>query len=532
MIEDADFIVVGAGSAGCLLANRLSADPRHRVVLLEAGGRDWNPLIRIPLVAGLLYFTPSLNWGYETDAEPGLGGRRLVWPRGKVLGGSTAINGMMHIRGHPRDYEHWRSLGLERWGYRDVLPHFRKFERNPGYDGADEHHGRDGELFTERATGEHPIYSAWLECAREAGFRANDDFNGPDPEGVGLYDFNIHAGRRVTAASAFLAPIRRRLNLHVMTRAPVSQLLFEGTRCVGVEIRRGGRAHRLRAHREVVLCAGAINSPQILQHSGIGDARRLADLGIGIVADRPEVGLNLQDHLGVYVQHRCLQPVTLYGLMRPDRAIFAGLRALLFGTGPAASVPLEAGGFLKTRPELPLPDVHVTAVPGLSLATTRLGQMEHGFLTNVYQLRPESRGFVRIRSADPREKPQIQPNYLAAQADRICLREGVHLARRIVSGRALAPFRGSEIAPGDGVQSDEAIDAWVRETANTIFHPVGTCRMGADARSVVDPELRVRGVEGLRVADASVMPTIIGGNTSAPTMMIAERAAEFILGRT
>ncbi len=529
MIENVDYLVVGAGSAGCLLANRLSADSRHQVALLEAGGRDWNPLIRIPLMAGLLYFMPSLNWGYQTEAQPGMAGRRIVWPRGKVLGGCTAINGMMHIRGHREDYDRWAARGLSGWSYRDVLPYFKAFEKNLGYPESDPYHGRNGEFFTAKAKGEHPLYHAWLEAAAQAGFRRNPDFNGADQEGVGFYDFNICNGRRVTAADAFLKPIRDRRNLHVITNATVERLVFEGRRCIGADVRHGGKVHRVRAHREVVLSAGAVNSPQILQLSGIGDAQYLKSLGIPVVVDSPDVGQNLQDHLGVYVQYRCLQTNTLYALMRPDRAILAGLRALLFGTGPAASVPLEAGGFLKTRPELPIPDVHVTVVPGLSLATTRIGQMEHGFLTNVYQLRPESRGYVRIRSADPKEKPEIQPNYLSAEADLRCLRDGVRLVRRIVSNAALDAFRGAEISPGEHVVSDQAIDEWVRKTANTIFHPVGTCRMGADERSVVDERLRVRGVEGLRVADASVMPDIIGGNTSVPTMMIAERAAAFIL---
>lgn len=529
MHVEADYIVVGAGSAGCLLANRLSADPGSRVLLLEAGGRDWNPLIRIPLVAGLLYYMPSLNWGYETEAQAGLDGRSLVWPRGKVLGGSTAINGMMHIRGHASDYDHWRQLGLTGWSYEDVLPHFRAFERNVSHPGNDAWHGRTGELHTERARGAHPIYDAWLASALAAGFKSNDDFNGPDQEGVGLYDFNIENGHRVSAATAFLAPVRHRRNLVVETGVQVERLVFQGRRCTGVAVTRDGRAATLTARREVILAAGAVNSPQLLQLSGIGDAALLRGLGLDVLVDRPDVGRNLQDHLGIYVQHKCLQPVTLYGLMRPDRAVTAGLSALFLRRGPATSIPLEAGGFLRTRPELDLPDVHVTVVPGLSLATTQLGQMQHGFLTNVYQLRPESRGSVAIVSADPRVKPVIRPNYLSAATDVRCLRDGVRLVRRIVGQAPLDPFRGEELSPGAAVADDAAIDAWVRSTANTIFHPVGTCRMGADDGAVLDAELRVRGVEGLRVADASVMPTIIGGNTSAPTMMIAEKAAAMIL---
>lgn len=523
MIETADYVIVGAGSAGCLLANRLSADPRNRVVLLEAGGRDWNPLIRVPMVAGLLYFMRSLNWGYETAPSPGLNGRALVWPRGKVLGGSTAINGMMYMRGHARDYDQWRQSGLVGWGYEDVLPFFRRFECNVSH--ADRYHGAEGELWTEQAKGDHPLYRAWLACAQQAGFAPNPDFNGADQEGVGLYDFNIRNGRRVSAATAFLDPIRHRPNMRIVTGAQVRRLAFEGRRCCGVELATGV----VRAQGEVILSAGAVNSPQLLMLSGIGDGDQLQALGLPVLAHRPEVGRNLQDHLGVYVQHACLEPNTLYGLMRPDRAIGAGLRAWLTGTGPAATVPLEAGGFLKTRPELDTPDVHVTFVPGLSLATTRPGQMQHGFLTNVYQLRPESRGTVRLCAPDPLAKPLIEPNYLSAPADLICLREGVRLVRLIAAQPALDRYRGAELAPGSTIVNDKQIEAWVRATANTIFHPVGTCRMGADDASVVDPSLRVRAVDGLRVADASVMPSIVGGNTSAPTMMIAEKCSALVL---
>lgn len=521
----ADYIIVGAGSAGCLLANRLSADPACRVLLIEAGGADWNPLIRVPMVAGLLYFWKGLNWGYETAPQPHLGGRAIAWPRGKVLGGSTAINGMMYMRGHRSDYDQWRQLGLPGWGYDDVLPHFKAFERNVSHPGGDAFHGRAGELHTAKASGDHPVYRAWLAAARAAGYRDNEDFNGAEQEGVGVYDFNIKNGHRVTAASAFLDPARARPNLAILTGVQVLRLAMEGRRCIGVETARHGR---LTARAEVLLTAGAVNSPQLLQLSGIGDAGALASLGIAPLVDRPAVGGNLQDHLGIYVQHACTKPVTLYGLMRPDRALWAGFQALVLRRGPATSVPLEVGGFVRTRPELDIPDVHITCVPGLSLATTQAGQMQHGFLTNVYQLRPASRGSITLASPDPLAKPRINPNYLADPTDRLCLRAGVALARRIVGQAAMDELRGRELSPGDMVATDEAADAWVSANANTVFHPVGTCRMGGDDDAVVDAALRVRGVTGVRIADASVMPTIIGGNTSAPTMMIAEKAAALI----
>ena len=527
--SEADYLVVGAGAAGCLLANRLSADEGNRVLLLEAGGPPTNPLIKIPLLAGLLYYWRGLNWGYRTEADNGIAGRSLPWPRGRVVGGSTAINGMMYVRGNAADYDGWAQALLPEWSYANVLPLFKVFERNLSHRGDDTFHGRAGELIAARARGDHPIYRAWLAAAVAAGHLPNDDFNGVSQEGVGHYDFNIDRGHRVTAETAFLHPVRSRRNLRVMPRAQVSRLLFDGRRCVGVEVQRAGRLRRLFARREVILCAGSIGSPQLLQLSGIGDPARLADLGIPVVRSLPEVGRNLQDHLGVYLQYVCRQPITLYSLMRPDRALWACLQALTLRRGPATGVPLEVGGFLKTRPTLDIPDVHVTVVPGLSLAASQSGQGQHGFLTNVYQLRPESRGEMHILSRDHRCKPRIVSNYLSAEADRVCLRDGVRLVRKIMGQPQLDELRGDELAPGSLVQTDAQIDDWVGRTANTIFHPVGTCRMGADLASVVDSQLRVRGIAGLRVADASVMPSLIGGNTSVPTMMIAENAAQFIL---
>ncbi len=525
---EVDFIVVGSGAAGSLLANRLSAS-EHSVLLLEAGGPDWNPLIRVPVAAGLLYFMKSLNWGYETVVQPGLHGRTIPWPRGRVLGGSTAINGMMAIRGHRNDYDGWAAAGLRGWSYDEVLPYFRRFESNASHPQQHHYHGFDGELHTEQASGDHPIYRAWLAAAMAAGYPRNDDFNSADQEGVGLYDFNIKNGRRVTAASAFLKPVRQRPNLRVATGARVLRLLLEQRRCTGVELVRGRAVEIVRARREVIVSAGAVNSPALLQISGIGDPEHLASVGVDVQHALPTVGQNLQDHLGIYVRYECREPITLYRLMRADRAFFAGLRALLFGAGPGASVPLEAGGFLRTEPHLEKPDMHITTVPGLSLETTQSGQMQHGFLTNIYQLRPRSRGSVLIRSTDPLEAPLIDPRYLDSEEDLACLRRGVHRVREINSHRAMDPFRGAELAPGADVRTDAGIDHWIRDSANTIFHPVGTCRMGSDADAVVDHELRVNGIDALRVVDASIMPSIVGGNTSIPTMMIAEKAAAMIL---
>jgi len=531
MTESFDYIIVGAGSAGCVLANRLSEDGRHTVLLLEAGGRDSNPLIRVPMVSGLIYFWKSINWNYVTTPQPRLDGRVLSWPRGKVLGGSSSINGMMYMRGHRADYDRWAGQGLPGWGYADILPYFKRSEGHLERP-ADAFHGTDGPLAVIKARGENPLYREFLAAGAAEGFVANDDFNGADQEGLGLYDFNIRNGRRESTATAFLRPAAARQNLTVWTRALAARIEIENGRATGLTVLRAGKPVSVAAKREIILSGGAINSPQLLQLSGIGDPEALKKAGVTPRVESRDVGRNLQDHLGVYLKYRCKEPITLYSMFRPDRAIAAGLRALLLGSGPATSIPLEAGGFLKTRPDLDIPDIHITFVPGLNLETTRAGQGQHGYLINFYQLRPESRGEVAIQSADPAAAPIIEPNYLDAEADRRCMRDGVRLAWRIGASPALARHDAGAISPVDAdLRDDAAIDAWVRAGANTIFHPVGTCRMGGDDRAVVDGELKVRGVLGLRVADASVMPAIVGGNTSAPTMMIAEKAADMILGR-
>lgn len=528
-MDSYDFVVVGAGTAGCLVANRLSRNAECRVLLLEAGPPDHDPLIRIPLLAAINYFRASLNWGYETEAQPGLNERRVAHPRGKVLGGTSSINGMMYMRGHRDDYDNWAAMGLSEWSYEKVLPFFKAYERSLSRANSP-YHGSGGELTVTTAKGENPLYSAWLDASREAGFVRTEDFNGLLQEGFGYHDFAIKQGRRVSAASAFLTPIRSRPNLKVLTNSQVTRLLFDGRRCRGVEYRNQGKPCRATASREVVLCGGVFNSPQLLQLSGIGGAELLRARGIEVIVDRPEVGRHLQDHMGLLLEWRCLQPITLYRLYRPDRAFIAVLRAMLFGTGPGSVIPLEAGGIVRSRPDESLsPDLQLTLVPGLSLATNRAGQREHGLMMAVVNLRPKSEGYVAIRSSDPFERPIIQPNYLSDPADMVVLREGVRLARLIASQNALTAYLGTELSPGSNRKTDLELEDWIRSGASSAWHPTGTCRMGVDDGSVVDPELRVRGVDGLRVADASIMPRIIGGNTSAPTMMIGEKAADLML---
>ncbi len=527
-----DYIIVGAGSAGCVLANRLTEGGKHKVLLVEAGGSDRNPLFSVPLLAGVAYWHKPTNWNYETTPQAGLDGRRIKWPRGKVLGGSSTINGMMYMRGNAADYDAWAQTGVTGWSYEDVLPYFRRSESNPERPDS-RFHGQDGPLHVARAKGENALYQDFLSAGRAEGYPANDDFNGENQEGLGFYDFNILKGRRVSSATAFLRPVISRSNLTVLTKAKVQRIVLKDKRATGLVLRRAGQETTVHARAEIILSGGALNSPQLLMLSGIGDAAELAEHGIESAVHAPNVGKNLQDHLGVYLTYACKDPVTLYRLFRPDRAALALARAWLTGKGPATAVPLEAGGFLRTRAELDIPDIHITFVPGLNLETTRRGQGRHGYLINFYQLRPESRGRVTLASANPNIAPLMDPAYLQAENDRRCMRDGTRVARKIGDAAPLAARMAGEITPKPhDLVTDEAIDAWVRGGANTIFHPVGTCCMGADASAPVDAQLRVRGVDGLRVVDASVMPTIIGGNTAAPTMMIAERAADLILGKT
>ena len=525
-----DFVIVGAGSAGCVLANRLSESGRRRVLLLEAGPRDANPLIKVPLAAGLVYFWKAINWNYETAPDPGIDGRSIKWPRGKVLGGSSSINGMMYMRGHRADYDGWRDCGLAGWGYDDVLPYFLKSEDHIERD--DRFHGKGGPLRVVRSHGAHPIYRDFLSAGADCGFRANDDFNGADQEGLGLFDFNIRDGRRESAATAFLGPARGRRNLEVWTGVHADRIVIENHRAVAIDITRHGQAKRVAASGEIIIAAGAIGSPALLQRSGIGDGRALSKLGIAQVHHLSGVGQNLHDHLGVYLRYRSTRPETLYSLFRPDRAFAAGFRTLLGAGGPGSSVPLEAGGFLKTRSDLTIPDIHVVAVPGLNLETTQKGQGQHGYIVCFYQLRPKSRGRIAITSADPTVPPDIHPGYLSHPDDIVCMRDGVRLVHRLAQTKPLSDWNAGEISPlTSDLASDVAIDAWVRASSNTIFHPVGSCAMGTDpaAGAVTDARLRVHGLAGLRVADASIMPAIVGGNTSAPAMMIAEKAAAMLL---
>ena len=524
--KDYDYIIVGAGSAGCVLANRLSARPEIRVLLLEAGPRDWHPFIHMPAGIAKLVGKKGVNWDYNTEPEAQLHNRRLWWPRGMVLGGSSSINAMCYVRGNPADYDEWAAMGATGWDWSQVLPWFRKSENNTR--GADALHGDDGPLGVSDLRHTNPLSAAFIEAAQQAGQPRNADFNGSEQEGAGFYQVTQRNGARCSAAAAYLAPARTRRNLTVVTGARVSKLLVEHGQARGVVYSASGGAYCHVAAREVLLCGGALNSPQLLMVSGIGPADHLREHGIKVNVDSPNVGENLQDHLDICTLQRCLQPITY------DRVsdLTVAWNYYLHRRGPGTSNIAEAGGFVRSRfaPDA-RPDVQFHFVPALLDDHGRNRMAGDGYTLHACALRPKSRGRLRLASASAGDKIRIHANYLsdADGFDLTMMLEALRLSREILAQPAFAPYRGEEIYPGADTTSDADLIDFIRHKAETIYHPIGTCRMGSDAASVVDPELRVRGVEGLRVVDASVMPTLIGGNTNAPTMMIAERVAALIL---
>jgi choline dehydrogenase len=531
-IDTFDYVIVGAGSAGCVLADRLSADGRHTVLLLEYGGSDRSIFIQMPAALAYPMNTKRWNWGYASEPEPNLNNRRLNCPRGKGLGGSSSINGLVYVRGNALDFERWKDEeGALGWGYADVLPYFKRAEGR--VDGGDAYRGGEGPLSVSYGTLNNPLNQAWLEASRQAGYEPTDDYNGYRQEGFGRMEMSVRNGTRCSTAKAYLYGARKRPNLSVIEHALARRILFEGKQAVGIEFERGGTLHQVRAAREVILSGGPINSVQLLKLSGIGPAEELKQHGIQVLADRPGVGANLQDHLEFYFQMACTQPITLYGQSGLLGKAMVGAQWLLLRSGIGASNQFESCGFIRSRAGIRYPDIQYHFFPmainydGSSLAS------EHGFQAHVGPMRSKSRGAVTLRSADPHDKPKILFNYMSHPDDWVDMRACVRLTREIFQQPAFAPFRGREIQPGADCVSDGQIDDFIAEHVESALHPSCTCKIGApgDPMAVVDPELRVIGVERLRIVDSSVMPSITTGNLNAPTIMIGEKGADHILGK-
>ena len=529
--ENFDYVIVGAGSAGCVLADRLSADGRHRVLVIEYGGSDDSIYIQMPSALSIPMNMPKYNWFYHSEPEPHLNGRRMHTPRGKVLGGSSSINGLVYIRGNPMDFERWASEGAHGWSYRDVLPYFKRAESRQ--EGGTRYRGDAGKLKTSYGRITNPLHAAWLAASAQAGYPQTGDVNGFQQEGFGRMDMTVGEGRRWSAARAYLRPAMARPNVKVRTHALATRVLFDGRRATGIEYTRGGVTHRANAAQEVILSGGPINSPQLLKLSGVGAAEELRALGIGVVHDLPGVGENLQDHLEFYFQVACKEPITLYSSINWRSRALIGARWLLFKDGLGATNHFETCGFIRSRAGIAYPDIQYHFLPmAVAYDGSTLAQ-EHGFQAHVGPMRSKSRGWVRLASARPQDKPRILFNYLSHPDDWIEMRACVRLTREIFAQPAFDRYRGRELQPGTDVRSDDEIDAFVRAKVESAYHPSCSCKMGGegDPMAVVDPETRVRGLERLRVVDSSIMPSVTTGNLNAPTIMLAEKAADHILGR-
>lgn len=528
-----DFIIIGAGSAGCVLANRLSAKPNIRVLLLEAGGPDTSPYIHIPAGFAKTLSDPRVNWLFQTEADPGTHGRRHIWPRGKVLGGSSAINGMLYVRGQREDYDLWRQLGNPGWGWDEVLPYFKKSEDQAR--GANADHGVGGPLHVADSREQSALADALIKAGFEAGIEECADPNSGDQGGIGYTQLTIKKGLRVSAATAYLRPVAKRPNLHIETGAMVQRILFKGTRAIGVEYHKDQQTLQALAGREVILCGGAINSPQVLELSGIGPVNVLKDKGIDVVHPSPGVGENLQDHLVVAAQYRIQNAASLNELSRGLPLAKEVTKWLFRRRGLLSQSPSQLDGYVRSSQDVATPDIQILMIPatinGKKMAQEGKFELERnpGVTIGAIPLRPESRGSVHIKTPTPNDPPAIKPNYLDAPADHRVTVEGLKWVRRIAEQPAFAPYRKAETVPGTGVTSDEDLLGYARQASSTLYHPVGTCKMGADAMSVVDEQLKVHGTQHLRVVDASIMPRLISGNTNAPTIMIAEKAADMIL---
>ncbi|MBN9668933.1 choline dehydrogenase [Roseibium aggregatum] len=531
MSDQFDFIIVGAGSAGCAMASRLSEDPRNRVLVLEFGGTDAGPFIQMPAALSYPMNMPLYDWGFESEPEPHLGGRRLATPRGKVIGGSSSINGMVYVRGHACDFDTWEDMGAAGWGYRHVLPYYKRLETSHG--GQSGWRGTDGPLHVQRGTKWNPLYEAFKEAGQQAGYGVTVDYNGERQEGFADMEMTVHRGRRWSAANAYLKPALKRKNLTLVKGAMVRKVLMEDKRAVGVEYETGGTVRQARADREVILAASSINSPKILLLSGIGPSEHLKEKGIDVVADRPGVGANLQDHLELYLQQASTQPITLYKHWNLLSKAVIGAQWLFLKTGLGASNHFESCAFIRSKAGVKYPDIQYHFMPFAVRYDGKAAAEGHGFQAHVGPMRSRSRGRVSLRSGDPREKPSILFNYMSHEDDWEDFRISIRLTREIFGQDAFTPYRGKEIQPGAHAISDDALNDFIREHVESAYHPCGTCRMGAadDPMAVVDPECRVIGVDGLRVADSSIFPQITNGNLNGPSIMVGEKASDHILGK-
>ena len=528
-VQEFDYIIVGAGSAGCVLANRLTEDGDHRALVLEAGPPDHSIFIHMPSAFAYPLAGTKYNWHYETEPEPFMNNRRMHCPRGRVIGGSSSINGMVYIRGHALDYDAWaKRPGLENWSYFDCLPYFKKSETR--LKGSDAYRGGSGPLYVTTGSGKNPLYRAFIEAGRQAGYPVTEDMNGHQQEGLGVMDRTTYKGRRWSAAQAHLRPAQRRGHIEVRSRCLVTRVVFEGSRAVGVEYAHDGKLEQARAAREVIISGGAINSPQTLMLSGIGPADELKKLGIPVIQHLPGVGENLQDHIEAYVQFSCKQPITLYSATNPIAKLKIGVEWILTGGGLGGTNHFEAGGFIRSKAGVMHPDLQYHFLPmavsydGSSPATG------HGYQAHIGPMRPTSKGFVKLKSADPKQHPYVLFNYMQTEQDRKEMRAGIKLTREILNQKAFDAFKGAELAPGPKIASDDALDAFVRDNAESAYHPSCTCRMGTDDMAVVDGAGRVHGVDGLRVVDASIMPDVVSGNLNVPVIMMAEKLADAIRG--
>ncbi|TPI10424.1 choline dehydrogenase [Mesorhizobium sp. B4-1-1] len=528
---EADFVIIGSGSAGSAMAYRLSEDGKHSVIVIEFGGTDMGPLIQMPSALSIPLNMSLYDWGFASEPEPHLGGRVLATPRGKVLGGSSSINGMVYVRGHAHDFDHWAEQGAAGWAFADVLPYFKRMEDSDG--GEDGWRGKSGPLHVQRGTLKNPLYGAFVEAGRQAGFELTDDYNGSKQEGFGPMEQTILGGRRWSAANAYLKPALKRRNVSLI-KGFARRVVIENQRAIGVEIEANRQIQVVKARREVIVAASSVNSPKILMLSGIGPGAHLKENGIQVIADRPGVGANLQDHLELYIQQESTKPITLNSVLNPFSKALIGAQWLFFKTGLGATNHFEAAAFVRSQAGVDYPDIQYHFIPAAVRYDGKSAAKSHGFQAHVGPMRSKSRGSVSLRSPDPKTKPVIRFNYMSHPDDWSEFRHCIRLTREIFGQSAFDGFRGKEISPGSHVQSDDELDAFIRDHAESAYHPCGTCRMGRadDLTAVVDPECRVIGVEGLRVADSSIFPRVTNGNLNAPSIMTGEKASDHILGRT